>query len=261
MTSPAIGMQIGATTSPTELGSVAAEVEGLGCGEIWLAEDYFELGGIASAAAALAATDEIRIGLGVVAASARHPAVTAMEFATLAGAFPDRFMAGIGHGAPGWIRQMGLQAASPLGSLREATGSIRQLLDGAAVSSGGAYFRFDRVRLTHPAGTRIPIYLGVHGPASLRLSGELADGTLLGWFSSPSYVAWARDRIDEGRAKAGRTDPHELVALCVLSISDQDPGSARREIGAWAAPILKAMTESPQVKASPLSKDVVALFE
>lgn len=128
--------------------------------------------------------------------------------------YPGRFMAGMGHGASEWVGQMGLQAASPLTLLREATVSIRQLLDGAELSLDGDYFGFDRVRLTHTPGTPIPLYLGVHGPASLRLSGELADGTLLGWFSSPSYVSWARERIEEGRARAGRIDVHELVALC-----------------------------------------------
>lgn len=257
----AIGVQIGATTSPAQLSAVVAEAERLGYGEIWLAEDYFDLGGIASAATALAATDKTRIGLGVVAARARHPAATAMEFATLGGVHPGRFMAGIGHGAPEWVRQMGLQPASPLTLLREATRAIRQLLDGAELSLDGDYFKFDRVRLTHTPGIPIPLYLGVHGPASLRLSGELADGTLLGWFSSPSYVSWARERIEEGRARTGRTDVHELVVLCLLSISEDDPDSAYRDIGEWTSPMLKAMTESPQLKASPVRSDLLALIE
>lgn len=245
-----VGIQVGATTSPAELGDVAAEVERLGYGEIWLAEDYFELGGIASTAVALAATEEIPIGLGVVAGAARHPAVTAMEFATLSDAYPGRFMAGLGHGSPGWVRQMGLEAASPLRSLREVTSTIRRLLDGAEVTLDGDYFRFDRVRLTHPPRIPVRLYLGVHGPASLRLSGEVADGTLLGWFSSPGYVSWARDRILDGRSKVGRTDPHELVVLCVLAVSDDDPEGVRRRIAAWAQPMLAGMVESPQARAS-----------
>jgi alkanesulfonate monooxygenase SsuD/methylene tetrahydromethanopterin reductase-like flavin-dependent oxidoreductase (luciferase family) len=257
----AIGVQIGATTSPAELSAVVAEAERLGYGEIWLAEDYFDLGGIASAATALGATDNVPIGLGVVAAPARHPAATAMEFATLGGVHPGRFMAGVGHGAPEWVRQMGLLPASPLTLLRESAGAIRQLLDGAELSFDGDYFGFDRVRLTHTPGTPIPLYLGVHGPASLRLSGELADGTLLGWFSSPSYVSWARERIDEGRGRVGRIDVHELVALCLLSVSEDDPDTACRDIGVWASPMLKAMTESPQLKASPVRSDLLALIE
>lgn len=252
-----LGMQIGATTRPGDLSSVVAEAERLGYGEIWLAEDYFDLGGIASVATALAATVRIPIGLGVVAASARHPAATAMEFATLAGVYPGRFMAGLGHGSPEWVHQMGLQAASPMKLLREATAAIRQLLEGAELSVEGDYFRFDRICLTHVPATPPPLYLGVHGPASLRLSGELADGTLLGWFSSPSYVAWARERVDEGRVRVGRTDKHELVVLCLLSISGDDPDSARREMGKWARPMLAGMVDSPQLKASPLRSELV----
>lgn len=250
MIAGAVGIQVGATTSPTELAAVVTEGERLGFGEIWLAEDYFELGGIASAGMALAATDEVPVGLGVVAAAARHPALTAMEFATLGEAYPGRFMAGIGHGAPAWVRQMGLQASSPLQSLREATDGIRRLLEGRELTGTGDYFAFDRVRLTHPPRSPIPLYLGVHGPASLRLSGELGDGTLLGWFSSPDYVAWARARIDEGRRTAGRTDPHQLVALCVLALSEGDPEGARRTMAEWARPMLAAMVDSPQLTAS-----------
>ncbi len=251
-----VGIQIGATTSPSDLGAVVAEAERLGYGEAWLAEDYFELGGVAETTIALAATGEIPIGLGVVAAPARHPAVTAMEFATVGAAFPGRFMAGLGHGAPGWLDQMGLRPASPLRLLRETIGAIRDLLEGEEVSRNGGYFTFDRVKLTHPPEDPIPLYLGVHGPASLRLSGELADGTLLGWFSSPDYVVWARERIDEGRQHAGRTDAHQLVALCVLSISKDDPESALREIGGWARPMLAAMGESPQMKASQVRNEL-----
>lgn len=256
-----VGIQLGATTSPEELGAVAAEAERLGYSEMWLAEDYFDLGGIASAATALGATGQIPVGLGVVAARVRHPAATAMEFATLGGAHPGRFMAGVGHGVPGWVRQMGLEADSPMRLLREAAGAVRQLLDGVELSVEGDYFRFDRVRLSHVPPVSVPLYLGVHGPASLRASGELADGTLLGWFSSPDYVAWARERIDEGRALAGRTDHHQLVALCLLSVSEHDPEAARRSLGDWAAPLLAAMVDSPQLEPSQVRGELLTWIE
>jgi alkanesulfonate monooxygenase SsuD/methylene tetrahydromethanopterin reductase-like flavin-dependent oxidoreductase (luciferase family) len=261
MDRPVVGIQIGATTSPSEIGNVVAEAERLGYCEIWLAEDYFDLGGIASVATALAATVDIPLGLGVVAAPARHPAVTAMEFATLAGAYPGRFMAGLGHGAPGWVRQMGLQPASPIALLREATEAVRRLLGGGEVDREGEYFRFDHIRLAHSPDRPVPVFLGVHGPASLRLSGELADGTLLGWFSSPGYVRWARQRIDEGRARAGREDSHELAVLCLLSISEEHPEVARHEVGSWAGPMLAGMSASPQVTHSSVGSDLVSLIE
>ena len=253
-----VGIQIGATTAPSDIGPVVVEAERLGYREAWLAEDYFDLGGIASAGTALGSTREIPVGLGVVAAPARHPAVLAMEFATLAGAFPGRFMAGIGHGASGWLRQMGLEPSSPMRLLREVTASVRDLLGGAEVTVDGEFFGFDHVRLSAEPPTPVPLFLGVHGPASLRASGELADGTLLGWFSSPGYVAWSRGRIDEGRTRAGRTDGHQLVALCIVWVDDVDPQEARNRLGRWASPMLASMVDSPQLKASPMREELMA---
>lgn len=240
-----VGVQIGAATPPQDLARVAARAEELGYGEIWLAEDYFELGGMASVAIALDATESIPIGLGVVAAAARHPAVTAMEFATLAGAHPGRLMAGLGHGSPGWVDQMGLRVDSPIGLLREVTTAVRSLLDGETVSRTDGHFVFDEVHLDHPPTERVPLYYGVMGPASLRLSGELADGTLLGWFSSPGYVRWAREKIEEGRTRGGVSRPHHMAVLCLLSISESSPAGAREQLGGWAAPMVPGMLSSP----------------
>ena len=142
-----VGIQVAGTTAPGEVAAVAEEVERLGYAELWLAEDYFDLGGIASTATALAATREIGVGLGVVSVRVRHPAVTAMEFATLAGAFTGRFMAGIGHGVPSWTGQMGLQPASLLRSLGDGSRAVRRLLDGEELTEEGEYATFHEVRL------------------------------------------------------------------------------------------------------------------
>jgi alkanesulfonate monooxygenase SsuD/methylene tetrahydromethanopterin reductase-like flavin-dependent oxidoreductase (luciferase family) len=244
-----VGIQVAATTPPAELAGIVTEAERLGYAEIWLAEDYFELGGMASVASALAATQEVPIGLGVVSARVRHPAVTAMELATVSAVHPGRFLAGLGHGVPSWMEQMGLRPKSLIRSMREATKGIRRLLDGEELTEEGEYYTFDGIRLLHPPAEHVPLYFGVHGPRSLQLSGELADGTLLGWFSSPDYVRWARQRIDEGRARAGRTDRHAVVVLCILSISDGDPGGTRAELAEWATDHLVAQAGLPETLA------------
>jgi len=74
---------------------------------------------VACAGLALAATREIRVGLGVVSACVRHPPQLAMELATLARAYPERFMPGIGLSVPAWMEQMGLNPASPMTAIRE----------------------------------------------------------------------------------------------------------------------------------------------
>lgn len=252
------GVQVAATTPPPRLREIVAEAERLGYGEVWLAEDYFELGGIASVGAALAATSRIPVGLGVVSARVRHPAVTAMELATLAGLHPGRFMAGLGHGVPEWTAQMGLRPKSLIRSLREAAGAVRRLLDGEELTEMGEYHAFDGVRLLHPPAGHVPLYFGVHGPRSLELSGELADGTLLGWFSSPDYVRWARERIDAGRARAGRADEHAVVVLLVCSIDDDDAAAARGELREWASAFLVAQAGQSETAATEAGRRLAA---
>ncbi len=250
MTGGRIGIQVAATTPPARLVSICAEAEWLGYGELWLAEDYFEHGGIASVTAALSATEAIPVGLGVLSHRVRHPAVTAMELSTVSGIHPGRFMAGLGHGVPYWNGQMGLRPKSLIRSLREGAMGVRRLLDGEELTETGEYYTFDEVRLLHPPDEHVPIYFGVHGPRSLALSGELADGTILGWFSSPDYVRWARERIDEGRTAGGRSDDHAMVVLLVCSIDDDDPERARAELRVWASEFLKAQAGLPQTLAT-----------
>ena len=47
------------------------------------------------------------------------PAALAMEWATLARMHPGRVIGGIGHGVPGWMRQVSPHVESPLTLLRE----------------------------------------------------------------------------------------------------------------------------------------------
>ncbi len=240
-TLPRLGIQLGSALSPAELPRFAAYCEDLGFRQLWIAEDYFAYGGISAAATVLAATDEAIVGIGVLASVVRHPAVAAMEFAQLAGAYPGRVIAGLGHGAPGWMRQMGVKQKSPLTALEECAVAIRSLLDGDTVSTHGEYFAFDGIRLSHPPADRVPIYTGVHGPKSLVLSGRVADGTLLGWFSSPDYVRWAIQQI-------GVSD-HTIATLAVTSI-DRNGETARDAIRGFVGDNVAAMARSPQVGAT-----------
>jgi alkanesulfonate monooxygenase SsuD/methylene tetrahydromethanopterin reductase-like flavin-dependent oxidoreductase (luciferase family) len=198
MTAP-VGLVLGSALAPETLPGLARLAEDLGYGELWFAEDYFFTGGISGAAAALAATERIPVGLGVVSAMVRHPALLAMEIATLDRMYPGRLHPGIGAGVPAWMRQMGVKPASPLTALRETVTALRRLLDGEEVSAEGRYFTFDGVKLTHPPASRVPVYMGVVGPKMMDLSGEIADGTVLSVLASPAYVRWARERVGDQR--------------------------------------------------------------
>lgn len=107
-------------------------------------------GGISQAAVALASTEKMNVGLGIVPAVARNPAFTAMEFATLARMYPGRFLPGLGHGVAEWMDQVGARPTSWLSTLKETTEAVRTLLRGFEVSAEGRHIHLDSVRLDHP---------------------------------------------------------------------------------------------------------------
>jgi 5,10-methylenetetrahydromethanopterin reductase len=239
-----IGLVLGSAVAPEDLRSAASTAEQLGFGELWLAEDYFFTGGVSAAAAALSATDRIPVGLGIMSAVTRHPALMAMEIATLSRMFPGRVWPGIGLGVPGWLRQMGLLPASPLQAMRECIVAVSRLLRGEELSTLDGMFLFDRVRLTYVPDEPVPIHVGVIGPRMLQLAGALADGTVLSILSSPQYLQWARSQIMLGAQEAGRdgTD-HRISAFALYSV-DEDARRAREAVRGPMAFYLSTGTNS-----------------
>ena len=112
-----LGLVLGSALAPESLPEAAALAEQNGFDELWLAEDFFFTGGISGATLALDATRQIRVGLGVVSAVVRHPALLAMEISTISSVHPGRLTAGVGLGVPGWIRQMNMFPSTSLGAL------------------------------------------------------------------------------------------------------------------------------------------------
>ncbi|GAA5127969.1 LLM class flavin-dependent oxidoreductase [Haloechinothrix salitolerans] len=239
MNTKPLGVLVMTTTPPEDVGPTAALVEDLGFGELWVAEDYFMYGGFTASAAALQATKRISVNLGLIAAVARHPAVSAMEIASLARTYPGRFVPGIGHGVPVWTDQMGLTAKSPLSALDECVSGIRQLLRGDTLDTEGKQFTFRSVTLTHPAPGDIPILTGVVGPKSLELSGRIAEGTIISVLAGPTYVRAALEHIHKGMRAANRTE-HQVPVFTLSSIAE-DGDAARAAVRPALAMYLTAL--------------------
>ena len=192
-----------------------------GLDELWVVEDMEWSGGVAQAALLLAHLPRITIGHGIAPAPFRHPVALAMEWAALARAHPGRLHGGIGHGVQEWMAQLGLGAESPLTLLEETASVVRDLLVGGRVTTRGRYVTADGVALKFPPNSPPPVSLGVRGPRSLELAGRCADGTVLAEWSSPAYVHWARQRIADGAAAAGRdAASHHITVFCGIHIAD-----------------------------------------
>ncbi|MFE2354938.1 LLM class flavin-dependent oxidoreductase [Streptomyces parvulus] len=211
--------------APERLRSVARAADEAGLEELWLWEDCFREGGISTVAAALAWTERIRVGLGLLPVPLRNVAITAMEAAGLHRMFPGRPVLGVGHGVQDWMGQVGARAESPVTLLREYVLALRALLDGQRVTTDGRYVRLDDVALDWPPAGPVEVFAGATGPRSLRLTGEVADGTVLTASTPPDGVRRARQLIDEGRAAAGRTGAHTVVAYLLTATG---PGADER---------------------------------
>jgi len=255
-----VGVILHGSTPPEELIGLSQLVESSGFDQLWLSEDYFFLGGISSTVAALQATKNIPVGLGIVSSMVRHPAVTAMEIATTARLFPNRLMAGIGHGVPAWTQQMGLYPSSPLRAMREAVTAIRRLLDGETLTENGEFFSFQDVVLVHP-GEDIPLYTGVIGPKSLELSGEVADGTVISVVAAPKYLEFARKAIARGAALSGK-DPeaHQLPTFALYNV-DTDRESARSAAKGVLAFYLAAVGPTAMTGVYEVNDDLTDMIE
>ena len=172
---PNLGIMFRREHPPEHLHQFARRAEAAGFDELWLVEDCFYAGGIALAATALACTESIKVGLGIMPAVARNPVFTAMEIATLARLFPGRFLPGVGHGVAGWMRQIGAFPQSQMRALEEVTVSVGRLLAGEEVTVNGSEVHLDEAALVHPPEQVLPLSLGVRGPkstCSLRANGR-----------------------------------------------------------------------------------------
>lgn len=209
----AIGMCFDRSFPAGAVPDYARRLEDAGIDQLWVIEDCFFTAGVSLAASALAVTDRLHVGIGILPAVARTAAVTAMEIATLANLAPGRFTAGIGHGVQDWMGQMGVRPRSPLTALDETISNVKRLLAGEEVSFRGDYVVLDGVRLDQPP-SRVPaVVAGVQQERSLALAGRVADGIILVEGAGPTYVGWALDR-------AGRPDAFRVVTFSMLSVAE-----------------------------------------
>ncbi len=204
---------------------MARAAEDSGLAELWLWEDCFFGGAMSLASAMLAWTERLPVGIGVLPVPLRNVALTAMETAALHRLFPGRVTVGVGHGVQRWMSQVGVRVESPVTLLGEYLPALRGLLRGERLTVAGRYVRLDDVALDWPPLTSPPVFAAAAGPRTLRLSAELADGTILDSTSTVERVRAARRAIDEARAAAGRAGAHPVV-LYLLTVTG--PDAARR---------------------------------
>jgi 5,10-methylenetetrahydromethanopterin reductase len=225
MTVPSIGVIFHPRFPPETLNEYARNAELAGFDELWFWDDCFLPGAFTSSAIALAATQRIKVGIGLLPATAYNPLFAAMEITTLARAFPGRLLPGFGHGVGPWMTQIGAAPKSSMKTLAETVNAVRQLLNGQMVTTHTADVDLDSVQMQLIPEVIPPLYIGAMREKSLRMAGRMGDGTILTGMSSPSYVHWARQHIQAGLDESRRSAQPVVVYLDVKV--NKDGGLAR----------------------------------
>lgn len=254
MTLPTMGVTFRPQLPPERLADVVAAADEAGVPELWLWEDCFLEGGIATAAAALARSTRIRVGLGLLPVPLRNPALAAMEIATLERLAPGRVIAGFGHGVLDWMGQVGARVASPLTLLREYVTAVRTLLAGGTVDARGRYVELRDVALDWPPAAPPQLVIGATGPKTLHLAGELGDGVVLTGGTDPDDVRAARLIIDEGYAASGREGRARVTVYVPVDTAEAGLAARLRDRAAeFAAAGADAVSfEAPADRPDPL---------
>lgn len=195
---------------PEELPGFASAAERAGFAELWVVEDCFLAGGPTMAVGALAATERLDVGIGLLPVTLRNPALAAMELAGVARMHPGRLTVAFGHGVEAWMRQIGARPPNRLVALEETVSAVRALLAGEVITVRGDHVQLEDVQLAHPPDPPPGILVGTTGPRGMEVAGRSADGVLLPEGSSADAVRWAREAAA----------PARLVTYAWLSLDD-----------------------------------------
>jgi alkanesulfonate monooxygenase SsuD/methylene tetrahydromethanopterin reductase-like flavin-dependent oxidoreductase (luciferase family) len=230
---PSIGAVFRPQIAPARLARAAQAADAAGLDELWVWEDCFLAGGISAAAIALANSNNLKVGLGVLPVPMRNVAMTAMEIATLDRAYPGRIRIGLGHGVQDWMAQIGEKVASPMTLLREYVTVLAALLRGERVTHDGRYVKLTDVGLDWPPETSIDLLIGAERPRTLELSGEIGSGTVITGGTSPDGLREALRHVATGRAGNVAPQPHSTVLYLICATGPDAEQQARDEVMFW----------------------------
>ncbi len=250
---------------PETLSDYARRAEAAGFDELWLWDDCFLPGAFTSAAIALAATQKLKVGIGLLPATAYNPLFATMEITTLARAYPDRILPGFGHGVSSWMKQIGAAPKSSMTALHETVETVRRLLTGEKITIQGE-INLDQVQMNLTPQNIPPLYVGAMREKSLQLAGRIGDGTLLTAMSSPEYVRWARSHIQIGMNQAHRSNHRVVVYVDVKVNPDRSIArtAARRALAdrlPWADVQLSTIGLAEEVAAFTAARSIDQVAE
>ena len=199
-----------------------------GVRQLWIAQQ-FDHDAIALAGYVGAAVPGLGVGTFVVPINPRHPLIVASAAQTAQAATGGNFSLGLGLGAHA-PEQAAFGTAWPntIARLREHLQVLRSIVDTGAVDFHGDEFTAaPEWPVTVAGGSPLPVYVAAMGPKALRVTGELADGTLPYLAGPRTIEQFIVPTIAKAAADGGRPEPKVIAAVPVLVTDDVEEGRAR----------------------------------
>jgi probable F420-dependent oxidoreductase len=183
----------------------------------------------------------MRLGVAIIPAFTRGPALLAQSVASMASAAPGRFVLGLGSSSNVIVeRWNGIPFEQPYQRTRDTLRFLRRALSGEKVTQRTDTFTVEGFRLGLPVPEPVPILVAALREGMLRLAGREGDGAIINWLSADDVKLVAPVVRAFGETK-------ELVArIFVAPSNDRDAvyAGARMAIAAYLnVPVYAAFHE------------------
>ena len=213
------------------------ECRDLGYTDFWSSEADAADGFVPLAMAA-AWVPDVRLGVAIIPAYTRGPALLAQSVATMAEAAPGRFAMGIGASSNVIVeRWNGIPFEEPYKRTRDMVRFVKQALTGEKVEGPFDTIRSSGFKLGRVPKQVPPILVAALRPGMLRMAGRESDGTIINWLSAAD-VARIVPEVGAGKEIVAR------IYVCPSEDADMVRGLARRLIASYLnVPVYAAFHE------------------
>ncbi len=197
------------------------EVVDLGYTDVWSSEaDAAD--GFTPLALAAAWAPELRLGVAIIPAFTRGPALLAQSAASLADAAPGRFVMGIGSSSNVIVeRWNGIDFDEPYKRTRDSVRFLNAAFEGEKITETYDTFDIKGFRLGIRPKQKPPILIAALREGMLKLAGREGDGAIINWLSAED-VSTVAPIVHEAAAKAGKPKPEITARLFVCPSTDAD---------------------------------------
>ena len=172
----------------------------------------------------------LRLGIAIIPAYTRGPALMAQHIASICEAAPGRFVMGIGSSSNVIVENWnGIPFEEPYKRTRDVTRFLRKALTGEKVSEKYDGFEVNGFTLRRVPREQPPILIAALRPGMLRLAGREGDGAIINWLSAED-VATVKPYVEEA---GGQKEIVARIFCCPNPDAEVVRAEAKRAIAAY----------------------------